>query len=76
MSVVISLEICSLFAMRALWVDERERQKSSIFPWQALINEATNIVAALSEILSLSKTSVISGLLMRFLGTFSVTKLL
>ena len=41
MSVVISLEICSLFAMRALWVDERERQKSSIFPWQALINEAT-----------------------------------
>ena len=49
MSVVISLEICSLFATRALWVDERERQKSSIFPWQALHKLISRSLSSLLE---------------------------
>ena len=37
------------------------------------MNDATNIVAALPEILNLSKTRVILLQLIRLLGTFKVT---
>ena len=60
--------------MRVLRVVDRDLQKSSTFPWHALINAEASVVAALSLIFNLSNTFVISSLSIRFLGAVKETK--
>ena len=71
-----SCATCSMFAIRASLVVECDSVKSLTLPLQVLINAVSNIVPALSEICSLSRTTATSAEFIKFFGADSNTLLL
>ena len=68
--------ICSLFAIRARLVVERDSVKPLTLPLQVLINAVSNIVPAVFKICSLARTTATSGKFIKFFGADSNTLLL